>query len=68
MKALPLNSKTTVKVVAIGQDLKLFFNGTMDSSVRVSAPRISGDAYLYVSNPWYAPASATISPILLEAA
>ena len=57
--SLPLNATTNVRVEAFGRALLLFFNNTFDSMVTVSADRISGAATLYISDPWYTPASAS---------
>ena len=57
--SLPLNATTNVRVEAFGRDVLLYLNNTLDAKVTVSADRISGEATLYVSNPWYTPASAS---------
>ncbi len=64
--SLPLNATTNVRVEAFGRTLLLFFNNTFDSMVTVSADRIFGAATLYISNPWYAPALASISSIQMK--
>ena len=62
-KALPLNAKTNVRVEAVGNEVRLFFNNTRDSVATVSGDRYSGAANVYVSDPWYAPASASVASI-----
>ena len=57
--SLPLNAITNVRVEAFGRDVVLYLNNTLDAKVTVSADRIFGEATLYVSNPWYTPASAS---------
>ena len=57
--SLPLNATTNVRVEAFGRDVLLYLNNTLDSKVTVSADRISGAATLYISDPWYTPASAS---------
>jgi len=53
-------------VDAFGRDLFLFLNNTFDSMATVSADRISGEATLYISDPWYASAVADIGSIKME--
>jgi hypothetical protein len=62
-QTLPLNAKTNVRVEAVGKDLALFLNNTFEGYARVSADKISGDATVYVSDPWYPSASATLGNI-----
>ena len=66
-KALPLNAKTSVRFEAVGRDLLLFLNNTLDSIATVSGDRYSGAATVYVSGPWGAPASARIASIKMSA-
>jgi hypothetical protein len=66
VKALPLHTTTNVRVEAFGRDVFLFLNNTFDSMTTVSANRISGEASLYISDPWYAPAVADIGSIKME--
>ena len=57
--SLPLNAITNVRVEAFGRDVLLYLNNTLDTKVTVSSDRISGAATLYISDPWYIPASAS---------
>ena len=57
--SLPLNATTNVRVEAFGRDVLLYLNNTLDTKVTVSSDRISGAATLYISDPWYIPASAS---------
>ena len=62
-KTLPFGSTTRVRVDALGRQLLLYLNESLDSNVTVSSERIFGDALLYVSDPWNPAMSGTISPI-----
>ena len=64
--SLPINATTTVRVEAFGRDVLLYLNNTFDLKVTVSADRISGAATLYISDPWYTPASASIGSIQMK--
>ncbi|KAJ3318302.1 hypothetical protein HDV06_000586 [Boothiomyces sp. JEL0866] len=58
--ALPLNSKTAFKLTAQGNVINVYLNGTLSSSYTAPGTRVSGSAYLYISDPWYAPANAIL--------
>ena len=64
--ALPLNCVTNVRVEALGRQLHLYLNNTLDSAIFLSGDRVYGDAILYVSDPWHPAAIGTISPIELD--
>ena len=66
-KALPLNAKTSVRFEAVGRDLLLFLNNTLDSVATVSGDRYGGAATVYVSDPWHPSASARIASIKMSA-
>ena len=61
--ALPLNQQTTVRVEAVGREVFVFYNSSLVAIKMVTGERISGNAKLYVSDPWYSPAKAKISTI-----
>jgi len=63
--ALPLSAATRVSVKVNGTKTELFLNGTFSQTYTVSGTRIFGDAYLYVSDPWYAPVMAKVEGISL---
>jgi hypothetical protein len=65
-RSLPVNATTSVRVEAFGRDVLLFLNNSFSIMVTVSADRIFGEATLYISNPWYAPALASISSIQMK--
>ena len=60
---LPLQAKTNVRIEAVGKDIALFLNNTFEGNARVSADRISGDATVYVSDPWHPSASVNLGNI-----
>ena len=64
--SLPLHQTTNVRVEAFGRDVFLFLNNSYDSMVTVSAERVYGEATLYVSDPWYPPALASIGSIQMK--
>jgi hypothetical protein len=64
--ALPLHATTNVRVEAFGRDVYLYLNNTLDTMITLSADRIFGPATLYVSDPWYTPASASIGSIYMN--
>jgi len=64
---LPLNTKTKVSIEAIGHHLTVYFNGVWAGFYVANAPRISGDAYLFLSDPFYQAADATIENVVLKA-
>ena len=57
---LPLNAKTNVRFEAVGRELMLFLNNTFERYELISADRISGNANVYVSDPWNQPAVANL--------
>ena len=64
--ALPLKVATNVRVEAVGDEIRLFLNNSLDSNATVGNRvdnRVFGDSFLYVSNPWYYVANAAIGPI-----
>ena len=61
--ALPINCLTKVRVEAVGRDVHLYLNNTLDSAVQLSSERVFGDAILYVSDPWHPAAVGSISSI-----
>ena len=63
--ALPVNQQTSIRIEAVGREVRLFCNNALNSTVVLSADRIFGDATLYVANPWDTPATGTISPIAM---
>ena len=63
---LPLLQTTNVRVEAVGSDFLLFLNNTLDSQVTIKGKRQSGDATIYVSNPWNTPALANIGSIQMK--
>ncbi len=67
VKSLPLHATTNVRVQCINRNIKIFLNGTEDSSTTLGANRISGAAFLYVSDPWYPPALAHVEDIIMTA-
>ena len=58
-----MNAKTNVRIEAVGKELTLFLNNSFEGYVRVSADRVSGDATVYVSDPWHPSASANLGNI-----
>jgi hypothetical protein len=62
VRSLPLNTTTNVRVEAFGIEVLLFLNNSFDSMVTVSS-RVSGEATLFVPNPWSTAALATIGSI-----
>jgi len=66
VRSLPLKAKTSVRVEAVGKEVRLFLNNTLDSRVSVSADRLYGKATAYVSDPWVTPAKASIASINLS--
>ena len=60
---LPVNATTNVRLEAVGRELMLFFNNSFDAYTALSADRISGNATVYVSDPWHLPASANLAGI-----
>ena len=64
--SLPLNSKTSVRVEAVGKYLMLFLNNTLNRMVAVNGNRFSGEATAVLSNPWDPPAQASISHIQMS--
>ncbi len=65
-KSLPLRTTTSVRVEAFGRFVFLYLNNSLDSNATVSADRISGEASLFVPNPWSTPALATVGFIKME--
>ena len=61
--ALPLNAKTNVRFEAVGRELMVFLNNSFEGYATVSADRISGNATVYVSDPWNPSASANLAGI-----
>ena len=64
--ALPLHSTTRVRVEAVGRQLLLFLNDTLDSYAYVSSARKFGSATLYTSNPWESSAMAVIGNVKMN--
>jgi hypothetical protein len=64
--SLPLNKLTKVRLEAVGNDIFLFLNNKLDSTITVTGKRQFGDATLYVSAPWYNPALATVENVKME--
>ncbi len=64
--SLPLNAITNVRVEAVGRNLFLYLNNSLDTKVTVSAQRIFGEATLYISDPWHTPAQANIGSIQMK--
>ena len=62
-----MNAKTNVRFEAVGTEIRLFLNNTLDGFATVSGERYSGAATVFVSDPWYTPASALISSIKMTA-
>ncbi len=60
---LPLNVKTNVRFEAAGRELMLFYNNSFQASGQVSADRISGNATVFVSDPWHNSPSANLGNI-----
>lgn len=60
---LPLGQSTNVRVEAVGSELLLFLNNKLDTQVKIVGNRLSGNATLYVSNPWSTSALASIGSI-----
>ncbi|KAJ3268608.1 hypothetical protein HDV01_002546, partial [Terramyces sp. JEL0728] len=58
--SLPLNGKTLFKMTAQGNTINVYLNNTLSSSYTAPGTRASGNAYLYISDPWYAPANAVM--------
>jgi len=61
--SLPLNQTTNVRLEAAGPYIILYLNNTVDNFVTLGGVRSSGQATLFVSDPWHTPASAKIGPI-----
>ena len=64
--SLPLNSRTSVRVEAVGKYLMMFLNNTLDRMVAVNGTRLYGNATAMLSNPWFPAAPASISHIRMS--
>ena len=64
--SLSLNRTTYVRVEAVGSNVALYLNNKLDSSIILSGVRVSGQATLYVPDPWYSPALASIASIQMK--
>jgi hypothetical protein len=65
--SLPLNAKTRITVEASDRVLTLYYNETSVAMVILPAVRIGGEAELFSSDSWNAPAKAIIGDIQLKA-
>ena len=52
-------------MIAYRTSIKLYLNGTLSQTFTTSGWRYSGKAFLYTSNPWYAPAFANLADLSL---
>ena len=64
--ALPLNSRTRVRIEAVGQYMMLFLNNTFDRMVAVNGTQYFGNANVLLSDPWAPSAKALISSIRMS--
>lgn len=64
--ALPLNTFTTVKMIAYGNRLFFFFNNDLVDEVVVPHQRVFGQGYLYLSNNYLNAASAKIAAVTIR--
>ena len=62
---MPLNSKTQVRIEAVGKEVAIFFNNSIVHLSAQQGVRISGNATVMMSSPWYPAAIANISSITL---
>jgi len=51
-KELPLHIMTSVRLEAVGREIRLFLNNSLDSTKTLYTDRITGSAYLYTSAQW----------------
>jgi hypothetical protein len=58
---LPLNQTTRVRIEANGPAVVAYLNGTFSNLFVPPSPRIFGEAFFYIGDPWYDSADATIS-------
>ena len=64
---MPLNAKTNVRVEAVGRQIMIFLNDSVDVLGQLSGDRITGSATVYASDPWHPTASAKLSNIKMDA-
>ena len=58
-----MNELTNVRIEAVGRDVYIFYNNSLVTVMMFKGERISGTAYVMLSDPWHSPANAVISSI-----
>jgi hypothetical protein len=60
-----LNTDTKVDIVWKGQNVKIYFNGLLNSQFDYSAPlaTTNGDANVYIADPWYSTGGFTVKDL-----
>ena len=66
--SLPINAFTKITVLAVSQNVKIFYNDSIVKEATVPSARVVGTAHVYVSDPWWPAARGTLNRLRIKSA